>query len=140
MLNVLVISLMAFLTPFCSSIYAPGLLQVEAEFETTATVASLSVSIFVIAFGIGPLVLAPLSETVGRKYIYQVCYVIFTLFQIGCALSTSIGMLIGFRLLAGLFGSAGIALGGGTISGESSQTFSSVFCRSWRYWEKRLTV
>lgn len=127
MLNVLVISLMAFLTPFCSSIYAPGLLQVEAEFETTATVASLSVSIFVIAFGIGPLVLAPLSETVGRKYIYQVCYVIFTLFQIGCALSTSIGMLIGFRLLAGLFGSAGIALGGGTISGESSQTFPGVF-------------
>lgn len=119
MLNVVVISLMAFLTPFCSSIYSPGLVQVQDEFGTTATKASLSVSIFVIAFGIGPLILAPISETIGRRYIYQVCYVIFTLFQIGCALSTSIGMLIGFRLLAGLFGSAGIALGGGTISGQS---------------------
>lgn len=68
MTNVCVISLMAFLTPLCSSIFAPGLPQVETDFDVTATVASLSVTVFVIAFGIGPLFLAPLSETIGRKW------------------------------------------------------------------------
>lgn len=116
MVTVGTISLMAFLTPLCSSIFAPGLPYVQRDFETDATTASLSISIFVIAFGVGPLVLAPLSETIGRKWVYNVCYPLFTVFQVGCALSTSIGMLIGFRFVAGLLGSAGIALGGGTIA------------------------
>lgn len=116
MINVATISLMAFLTPLCSSIFAPGLPQVQADFGTDATTASLSISIFVIAFGIGPLIMAPLSETIGRKWVYNICYPIFTVFQTGCALSTSIGMLIAFRFIAGFAGSAGIALGGGTIS------------------------
>lgn len=43
-------------------------------------------------------------------------YPIFVALQVGCALSTSINMLIAFRLLAGIAGSAGIPLGGGTLS------------------------
>ena len=77
---------------------------------------AFSVSVLLFGFGGGPLILAPMSETFGRKPIYTVCFTIFTLSQIGCALSINIGMLIGFRFLAGFFGSASISNGGGTIS------------------------
>jgi MFS family permease len=86
------------------------------DFQTSQTLAAFSVSVFLLGFGSGPLVLAPLSETFGRKPIYIVGFTIFTLTQIPCALSKSISMLIGFRFLQGFFGSASIANGGGTIS------------------------
>jgi MFS family permease len=87
-----------------------------ADFHTSQTLAAFSVSVFLLGFGSGPLLLAPLSETFGRKPIYIVGFTIFTLTQIPCALSSSISMLIGFRFLQGFFGSASIANGGGTIS------------------------
>lgn len=71
---------------------------------------------FLLGFGSGPLLLAPLSETFGRRPIYVVCFSVFTITQIPCALATNINMLIGFRFLSGFFGSASIANGGGTIS------------------------
>ena len=86
------------------------------DFQTSQTLAAFSVSVFLLGFGSGPLILAPLSETFGRKPIYIVGFTIFTLTQIPCALSKSISMLIGFRFLQGFFGSASIANGGGTIS------------------------
>ena len=73
-------------------------------------------SVFLLGFGIGPLVLAPMSETFGRKPIYIVCFSVFVLTQIPCALAKSVSMLIGFRFVQGFFGSASIANGGGTIS------------------------
>lgn len=65
--------------------------------------------------GIGPLILAPLSETFGRRKLYIVCFAIFSLLQIPSALSPNIACLIAMRTLSGFFGSVGIANGGGTI-------------------------
>ncbi|CAD6447089.1 ebb8596a-d064-4ed9-b109-cbcbddeb5c85 [Sclerotinia trifoliorum] len=73
-------------------------------------------SSLVIMLRIGPLLLAPLSETFGRKPLYLVCFGTFTLLQIPTALSPNIAALITFRSIAGFFGSVSIANGGGTIS------------------------
>lgn len=69
-----------------------------------------------IALGIGPLFLAPLSETFGRKSLYLICFGLFTLVQIPTALAKSVPVLVSMRVLAGLTGSVSIANGGGTIS------------------------
>ena len=66
--------------------------------------------------GIGPLILAPLSETFGRRKLYLICFTIFTLLQIPTALSPNVATLVAVRTLSGFFGSVGIANGGGTIS------------------------
>ena len=66
--------------------------------------------------GIGPLILAPLSETFGRRPLYLACFGIFTLLQIPAALTPNIEFLIFVRTLSGFFGSVSIANGGGTIS------------------------
>jgi MFS family permease len=71
---------------------------------------------FVVFLGIGPLILAPLSETFGRRKLYLICFTLFSLLQIPTALSPNIETLLALRTVSGFFGSIGIANGGGTIS------------------------
>lgn len=66
--------------------------------------------------GVGPLILAPLSETFGRKMLYLVCFGIFTLLQIPTALAPNVQTMVALRTITGFFGSVGIANGGGSIS------------------------
>jgi multidrug resistance protein len=66
--------------------------------------------------GVGPLVLAPLSETFGRRALYLSCFTAFSVLQIPSALTPNIETLVFVRTLAGFFGSVSIANGGGTIS------------------------
>jgi MFS family permease len=77
---------------------------------------SFVVSIYVIGFAVGPLLVAPLSELYGRAIVYNVSNVLFLGATIGCALSTNIGMLLAFRLICGCAGATPLALGGGSIS------------------------
>lgn len=77
---------------------------------------SFVVSIYVIGFAVGPLLVAPLSELYGRAIVYNVSNVIFLGATIGCALSTNVGMFLAFRLICGCAGATPLALGGGSIS------------------------
>ena len=66
--------------------------------------------------GIFPLVLAPMSETFGRRPVFLVNLAIFTLLQIPTALGPNIGSFIALRTLSGVSGSVGVANGGGSVS------------------------
>lgn len=74
------------------------------------------VSVFVLGFAFGPLIIAPLSEIYGRTPIYHVCNVLFVAFSTGCALSTNIDMLVAFRFLSGFAGVAAVTCGAGSIA------------------------
>jgi multidrug resistance protein len=60
--------------------------------------------------------MAPLSEIYGRVIVYHVCNIGFLAFIVGCALAPSLNVLIGCRLLSGIFGSCTLANGGGSIA------------------------
>lgn len=79
------------------------------------------VSIFVLGFAFGPLLVAPLSEIYGRRPVYLISNLLFCIMTVACALSNSLGMLIAFRFLAGCAGSTPITLGGASIG----DTFSA---------------
>ena len=97
--------------------FAPGVPQVLRDFQTSAaTIAELVVSIYILGFAIGPLLISPLSEIYGRWPIYFVCNILFLIFTIACAVASSIEQLIVFRLFAGIFGVCPVTLGGATIS------------------------
>lgn len=111
------VSAICFVTPLASSMFAPGVPQLMAEFKSTnAELAGFVVSVYVLGFAVGPLAFAPLSEIYGRLPVYHVCNVLFILFTVACALATNLNMLIGFRFLAGTFGSAPLVNGGGSIA------------------------
>lgn len=76
----------------------------------------LATTMFTVALGLGPLLLAPLSETFGRRPLYLTAFSLFTLTQIPVALAPNLSTMLVFRAFGGFFGSVGIANGGGTIS------------------------
>jgi multidrug resistance protein len=78
--------------------------------------ASFVVSIYVLGFAIGPLIIAPLSELYGRQIPYNCANVLFVIFNICCGVSQNMGMLIAFRFLAGCAGAAPLTIGGGSIA------------------------
>lgn len=121
--NVGIIALMAILSPLASSMFTPGIEQVALDLDCSLNAVIATTTGFVIMLGLGPLVLAPFSETFGRRRLYIWCFSIFTILQIPTALAPNVGFLIAARSLSGFFGSVGIANGGGTISDmyESSQ-------------------
>lgn len=106
-LNVGIISALTFVTPLASSMFAPGVPQLMAEFNSDNNLlADFVISVYVLGFAVGPLVLAPTSEPYGRAIIYYICNVGFIVFSIACAVSTDLGMLIVFRFFQGCFGVA----------------------------------
>ncbi|KAF5560473.1 major facilitator superfamily transporter [Fusarium phyllophilum] len=105
-LIVTLLSAITMVTPFASSISSPAMPAINKEFgNTNDMVATLSVTIYLLGYAIGPLFLAPLCETYGRKMILGVANAFFSIFQIGCALAPSITVLIVFRFFAGMGGS-----------------------------------
>lgn len=121
-LNVGLISAQTFIAPLASSIFAPGVPSVMREFHNSSPeLASFVVSVYILGFAAGPLVIAPLSEIYGRLIVYHGCNVCFITFLIGCAEAPSFNSLIAFRFLSGIFGSCAVTNGGGTISDMITQ-------------------
>ncbi|KFY94343.1 hypothetical protein V500_03316 [Pseudogymnoascus sp. VKM F-4518 (FW-2643)] len=115
--NICIISVISFLVPLVSSMLAPGVQLVMEDFNTSSpTFATFVVSIFVLGFACGPLILAPLSELYGRVIIYNTTNVLFLGFTILCAVSQNPSMLLAFRFLSGFAGVATITIGSGTIA------------------------
>ncbi|WLF79398.1 Synaptic vesicle transporter SVOP [Lodderomyces elongisporus] len=75
-----------------------------------------SVTVFVIGFGVGPLVFAPMSEEVGRKPIYAVTLFVAVIFIIPCGAARNIGTLLVCRLIDGIAFSAPMTLIGGSLA------------------------
>jgi multidrug resistance protein len=97
--------------------FAPSITEITVEFNSTSNItATFILSIYVLGFAFGPLIIAPLSEIFGRAPLYNVGNFLFTIFTIAGALSTNLGMLMAFRLLMGLAGSVPITIGSGTIA------------------------
>lgn len=116
MANVAVISAMAILSPLGSSMFTPGIDEIAKDLDTDKPTIIGAMTTYVIFTGAGPLILAPMSETFGRRMLYLICFASFTLLQIPTALSPNVATLLVMRTIAGFFGSVGIANGGGTIS------------------------
>jgi MFS family permease len=86
--------------------FAPAVPEVMQEFSSTnVDLASFVVSVYILGYAFGPLVIAPMSELYGRLPVYHVNTSLFVLFNIACAKSTGLPMLVVFRFLAGIAGS-----------------------------------
>jgi MFS family permease len=111
------ISLLAATNTMCSTMVAPTLPQIMADFpSTTRDLAIFVVSIFQVGIAGGFILFPGLSELHGRSIIFNITNLLFVLFAIASALSTSLGMLLAFRFLLGLSASTAQCVGGGVIA------------------------
>ena len=77
-------------------------------------VVTLDLSLYVLGFALGPLLLAPLSEYYGRNPVYIASWGLLVIFQIPLAVAPNIATIIVCRFLQGCFGSAPLTNTGGT--------------------------
>lgn len=104
---VVLLSIITFLTPFSSSILSPAIGKLNEEFgNTNAIIGSMTVSIYLLGYVVGPIFIAPLSEIYGSKPVLTTSTLFFCIWQIGCALSSNITTLIVCRFFSGVGGAA----------------------------------
>lgn len=122
LINTALVIVLCFLTPLASSMFAPAVPDVLREFQTNAaTIPELVVSIYILGFAVGPLLISPLSEMYGRYPVYLISNIFFIIFTIACAVASSMPQLIVFRFFAGCFGVCPVTLGGASIADLVSQ-------------------
>ena len=86
---------------------APALDTMGSQFNVTnATKQYLMMSIFLLAYSVGPFVIAPLSEMFGRVVVLQSANSVFLIFNVVCGFAQSSGQMFAFRFLNGLGASA----------------------------------
>ena len=97
--------------------FAPGIPRILKEFEVSSkTTSTFIMSVYILGFAFGPLVIAPMSEIYGRSLLYNLGNLLFTVFTVGTALSQNVGMMMAFRFLMGLAGAVPITIGSGSIA------------------------
>ncbi|KAB8208350.1 Major Facilitator Superfamily protein [Aspergillus parasiticus SU-1] len=102
--------------PMGSAILFPALSQVTKELSSTTTVANLNISLYMLSMSIFPLWWSSFSEKLGRRTIYLVSFCLFVIFNVLCAISKSMAMLIVMRMLSGGASASVQAVGAGTIA------------------------
>ncbi|KAK6386870.1 hypothetical protein LTS17_000134 [Exophiala oligosperma] len=117
MLLLLLTSAMSFVSPLASSMFAPAAGFMAREFDVKQqTLLAFSVSVYVLGYAFGPLVLAPMSEICGRRIVLTCTNIFFVAWQIGCARAPNIGLLVFSRFMAGIGGSGCLTVGAGLIA------------------------
>ncbi|OQE24632.1 hypothetical protein PENSTE_c007G04864 [Penicillium steckii] len=111
------ICLYTFVVYTTSAIYTSSLAGVMEEFNVSTLVGTLGLSLYVLGYGIGPLVFSPLSEIpiIGRNPVYIITMFLFVIISIPTAFVGNFPGLLVLRFLQGFFGSPCLASGGASI-------------------------
>jgi DHA1 family multidrug resistance protein-like MFS transporter len=111
------ISLYTFVVYSGSAIFTSSYGGVIEAFNVSVPVASLGLALYVLGYGMGPLLFSPLSEiaSFGRNPTYVITYGLFTILCIPTALVNNIGGLLFLRFLQGFFGSPCLATAPATM-------------------------
>lgn len=106
--KIFILGLLAAIGPFSIDMYLPGFPNIAKDLDTDVSKVSLTLSSFFIGISAGQLLYGPLLDKYGRKKPLYFGLSLYILASLGCALSTSITMLIIFRFLQALGGCAGM--------------------------------
>lgn len=105
-------------TVYCgSAIYTASQQGVQEQFNVNTENSSLPLALYVLAYGVGPLIWAPLSEIpiVGRNPVYALTFSLFLLISIPTSIVGNFGGLLVLRFLQGFLGSPCLANGAATL-------------------------
>lgn len=113
--STIAVTLLAFVSTLAASIYSPSHVEVSRLFNVSEEVAILPLSLYNVGLAFGPLVGAPLSETLGRKAVFLTTTPIFGLLILGSGWSQNATSLSICRFFAGVFASPAISNASATI-------------------------
>ncbi|GAA6017962.1 hypothetical protein JCM10207_002721 [Rhodosporidiobolus poonsookiae] len=107
-----------------SAIYTPSEQGLMEEYGVSQVVTVLGLTLFILGYGMGPMIFSPLQETphLGRNPVYWVTLAIFVIFQAPILVPTNLTCILIFRFLTGFFGSPALATGGASMGDIYSMT------------------
>ncbi|EMC99057.1 hypothetical protein BAUCODRAFT_120350 [Baudoinia panamericana UAMH 10762] len=110
----LLICLLTFAIYSCSSIITPAEFTFRTQWGVSPQASLLVLSMYVLGYGCGPMIFAPLSEVpmLGRNTPYIVSFAMFFIMTIPCATVTNYPGLVVCRFFQGFFGGPVLATGG----------------------------
>lgn len=115
-----------------STAYTAMLGPMKKEFGVTdETTPTLGVTTYLLGLAAGSLILAPISETFGRRPVYTIALFFFFILVIPCALATSLTQVIILRFFVAVAGSACIANAPGTIGDIVSDEYRALVFSLW---------
>ena len=100
---------------WASSCYSAGTRQIAEEFGVGTQVSILGTSLFLVGFGIGPLLWAPLSEVYGRRIAVFAPMFVAICFSFGSATAKDFQTLMLTRFFGAFFASAPVTNTGGVL-------------------------
>lgn len=109
-LAVLVVALTS-LGPLSTDLYLPALPAIARALNTDSAGVQLTLSIYLLGFGVGQLLVGPLSDRFGRRPVMLWGMLVFLLSSLVCAVADSLATLVAARLLQALGACAGPVLG-----------------------------
>ena len=112
----MVVAITCFAVAFNSAVITADLVGPAETFGVSEEVSLLTITLFVVGFGVGPMAFAPLSEILGRRIMYSTTLLVAVIFIIPCAVAENIGTLLVCRLIDGIAFSAPMTLVGGTLA------------------------
>lgn len=112
-----VICLYTFVVYTSSAIYTSSIEGIRRQWGVGELEASLGLSLYVLGYGVGPLVFSPLSEIprIGRSPVYAGTMFLFVIISIPTAFAPNFAGLMVLRFLQGFFGSPCLASGGASL-------------------------
>ncbi|ESZ91032.1 hypothetical protein SBOR_8574 [Sclerotinia borealis F-4128] len=101
---------------FASSSPSGCLPGIEAEFDVSAEVSALVISLFLLGYCFGPLFWAPLSEFFGRKWIFYISFTLYLVFNFLCAFANNFAALCIGRFITGTMASSSLSNAPGVLA------------------------
>jgi MFS transporter, DHA1 family, multidrug resistance protein len=106
---------LAMIGPFSIDTMFPAFPQIGEQFGADKIGLQQTISAYLFAYALMSLVHGPLSDAIGRKRVIMGGLTVFALASVGCALSTSLPMLLAFRALQGMSAGVGLIVGRAAI-------------------------
>ena len=97
--------------PIATDSYIAALPALQRSLGTSAAVAQLTLTAFIIGMAAGQILFGPISDGRGRRRLLLGGAVVFTVTTVLCALAPSGPLLVTMRLLEGLAAGSGVAIG-----------------------------
>lgn len=111
----LILGGLAMFGPFSIDTIFPAFPQIGAQFGADKLAMQQTISVYLLAYAAMSLVHGPLSDALGRRRVILAGLVVFAIASVGCALSTSLPMLLWFRALQGFSAGVGLIVGRAVI-------------------------
>ncbi|KAJ5240920.1 uncharacterized protein N7469_002511, partial [Penicillium citrinum] len=112
---VCIVSLAAIFSPLSSNIYFPALGEISRELNISMSLATLTVTIYMIVQGIAPSFWGSFSDVIGRRSIFIGTFIVYMIANIALGVSTNYGELMAFRAVQAAGSAATISIGAGVI-------------------------